>query len=190
VAADQSLARCGGRFLPLRTESDSRVGTLNDFAARSLRATVGWRLASKEQESMLQDSSRRHHRLSTYHLERSHCLTKLRYTCNGSSVVTYCLSSVAAVAMLSSPVTSADAHAAPSGWIYPYQCCSDRDCQPVHHAEISEGPKGYVIGQTGEIVGYKDPRVRNSPDGEFHLCAIPGKTNAKAICLFVPPRSF
>ena len=78
---------------------------------------------------------------------------------------------------------------APTGWAYPYQCCSDRDCQPVHGTEVTEGPDGYVIKGTGEVLPYSDPRLKDSPDGEFHLCAAPGKRSA-AICLFVPPRSF
>jgi hypothetical protein len=87
------------------------------------------------------------------------------------------------------PITSADAHAAPSGWIYPFECCGDRDCRPVHDPEIRESPHGYVIGHTGEIVGYGDRRLRNSPDGEYHLCEIPGQAHPHAVCLFVPQRA-
>lgn len=108
----------------------------------------------------------------------SNCYARLR----GIAITVGILSSAVAL-------SSADAHIAPSGWAYPYQCCSDRDCQPVH-GEISEGPDGYVVKDTGEIIGYQDPRLRYSPDGEFHLCAVPGKSKSNAICLFVPPRSF
>jgi hypothetical protein len=101
-----------------------------------------------------------------------------------------CQGALAGAAILSASIDLAYAHAAPSGWLYPNQCCSNRDCRPLHDADVREGPNGYVIGPTGEIVGYKDPRVKNSPDGEFHLCARPGKSPGKAICLFVPPRSF
>jgi hypothetical protein len=86
--------------------------------------------------------------------------------------------------------TEAYAHSAPSGWFYPYQCCSDRDCQPVHGTAIKEGPEGYVVEKTGEVIGYHDPRLKISPDGDFHLCLPPGSMRARAICLFVPPRSF
>ncbi|MQW58648.1 hypothetical protein GHK59_21870 [Sinorhizobium meliloti] len=103
----------------------------------------------------------------------------------------------AARVLLSFPVTlivyvpaEADAHSAPSGWAYPYQCCSDRDCQPVHGAAVVEGPEGYVVEQTGEVIGYSDPRLKISPDDEFHLCMRPGSIRFRAICLFVPPRSF
>lgn len=81
------------------------------------------------------------------------------------------------------------AHMAPSGWTYPSQCCSDRDCKLVHGRAITEGPDGYVIEGTGEVLSYTDPRLRNSPDGEFHVCKTPG-SKSNAICLFVPPRSF
>ncbi|MBP2238814.1 hypothetical protein J2Z31_005355 [Sinorhizobium kostiense] len=80
-----------------------------------------------------------------------------------------------------------DAHSAPSGWYYPYQCCSDRDCQPVHDTAVVEGPEGYIVEETGEIIGYQDPRVKPSPDGEFHLCL--GTGNFLTRCLFVPPRA-
>lgn len=85
---------------------------------------------------------------------------------------------------------TADAHSAPSGWLYPYQCCSGRDCQPVHGTAVKEGPEGYVVEITGEVIGYHDSRLKISPDGDFHLCMPPGSIRSRAICLFVPPRSF
>ena len=97
--------------------------------------------------------------------------------------------SLSLAAILSGTTFPSSAHMAPTGWAYPYQCCSDRDCQPVHGTEVTEGPDGYVIKGTGEVLPYSDPRLKDSPDGEFHLCAAPGKRSA-AICLFVPPRSF
>ncbi len=87
-------------------------------------------------------------------------------------------------------LVKADAHSAPSGWFYPYECCSDRDCQPVHGTAVRERPEGYLVQKTGEIIGYGDPRLKVSPDGDFHLCLPPGSIRARAICLFVPPRSF
>lgn len=90
---------------------------------------------------------------------------------------------------VSTPFKAA-AHSAPSGWSYPYQCCSDQDCQPVHGAAVKEGPDGYVVEETGEVIGYRDSRLKPSPDGEFHLCLRPGNAHSRAICLFVPPRAF
>lgn len=95
----------------------------------------------------------------------------------------------AALALLLS-AASAKAHSSPSGWAYPYQCCHDRDCRPIEGGQITEGPNGYVIENTGEVVGYMDSRVRNSPDGEYHWCSIEGSNKTSTICLFVPPRSF
>lgn len=82
------------------------------------------------------------------------------------------------------------AHDAPSGWSYPFSCCSNQDCRPVATKAVSEKPQGYVINVTGEVVPYKDTRVRTSPDGEFHWCSVAGEEKSRTLCLFVPPRSF
>lgn len=88
-------------------------------------------------------------------------------------------------------VVPASAHDAPAGWSYPFACCANYDCQEVSSRAISERPEGYVVQTTGEVVGYRDKRVRNSPDGEFHWCAHKSGLDAgKTICLFVPPRGF
>lgn len=93
------------------------------------------------------------------------------------------------IPVLSSPGI-ARAHIAPSGWVYPVQCCSNQDCEPIHDARITEGPQGYVVQDSGEIIGYRDTRVKRSPDGEFHLCRAKRQPLSQTICLFVPPRSF
>ena len=93
-------------------------------------------------------------------------------------------------AWLFSLAYSAFAHDAPSGWSYPYSCCTNHDCRAVPQSAIAERPEGYVIGTTGEVVPYQDTRVRASPDGDFHWCSVAGKDNTRTICLFVPPRSF
>lgn len=85
------------------------------------------------------------------------------------------------------------AHDAPKGWTYPFSCCSDYDCNPVGSAwggRIEERPDGFVIAATGEVIPYSDARVKHSPDGDFHWCAVAGKPDGRTICLFVPPRSF
>jgi hypothetical protein len=94
------------------------------------------------------------------------------------------------------PIFAASAHQAkptaaqPMGWAYPLNCCSNQDCREVTHSAISERPDGYVIGQTGEIIGYADHRLKDSPDGEYHWCTIGGSEKGATICLFVPPSSF
>src|SRR5690606_27026285 len=82
------------------------------------------------------------------------------------------------------------AHQAPSGWAYPYACCSNQDCREVPSTAISERPEGYVINETGEVVDYSDKRVRRSPDGMYHWCSIAGSDRSRTICLFVPPQLF
>ena len=97
---------------------------------------------------------------------------------------------LAAAAMLCLAGTSARAHDAPKGWSYPFACCSGYDCREVSSKAIGEGPKGYVIKGTGEVVSYSDARLKNSPDGEYHWCSEEGADNTRTICLFVPPHSF
>ncbi len=84
----------------------------------------------------------------------------------------------------------AGAHEAPTGWRYPYSCCSGYDCREVSSKVIGEGPEGYVIKGTGEVVSYSDARLKSSPDGEYHWCSVAGADDTRTICLFVPPHSF
>jgi hypothetical protein len=85
----------------------------------------------------------------------------------------------------------ARAHEAPTGWKYPWACCSNRDCQEMGDKAISERPEGYVVNRTGEVVAYADKRVKDSPDGLYHWCAHQAGVDAgQTICLFVPPKGF
>ena len=81
---------------------------------------------------------------------------------------------VAFAATLALPVLAAfpaRAHDAPTGWTYPWSCCSSMDCKEVADKAISERPEGYVVNSTGEVVAYADKRVKDSPDGDYHWCA-------------------
>lgn len=75
-------------------------------------------------------------------------------------------------------------HMAPSGWIYPLECCSNQDCQQSHEVEITPG--GYRV--TGPVknflIQFGDERIRPSPDDHFHPCISPG--GYSLFCLFVP----
>jgi hypothetical protein len=119
--------------------------------------------------------------------------------CSGQSVARFlalratvrALAGLSLFAGVSAFSTPALAHDAPAGWSYPFDCCANYDCQEISSKAISERPEGYVVQTTGEVVGYRDKRVRNSPDGEFHWCAHQSGLDAgKTICLFVPPRGF
>lgn len=96
----------------------------------------------------------------------------------------------AAVAVLGACAAPALAHDAGSGWAYPLSCCSGYDCREVADADIIEGPDGYVVRVTGEVIPMTSRKVRPSPDGVFHWCSVAGRNDGKTICLFVPPRSF
>lgn len=85
-------------------------------------------------------------------------------------------------------MSDADSHEAPTGWKYPYACCSGIDCRPVSKNAISERPNGFVINNTGEVIAPTDTRLRESPDGEYHWCSVAGDEHSRTICLFVPPR--
>lgn len=90
--------------------------------------------------------------------------------------------------------TEANAHdatptaAQPTGWAYPGNCCSGIDCRQVPASAIIEGPNGYTIKATGEVIPMTDPKVKMSPDGEFHWCSQQGRDDGKTICLFTPGR--
>lgn len=97
---------------------------------------------------------------------------------------------VAALACVWLWAIPARAHDAPTGWSYPWQCCSGQDCREVPDDWIQEKQEGYRIVITDEVIPMSDPRIKQSPDGHFHWCSVAGALVGKTICLFVPPRSF
>lgn len=81
--------------------------------------------------------------------------------------------------------------AQPEGWTYPLSCCSTQDCRQAKAGEVKENDSGFRVVSTGEIVGYTDKRVKNSPDGLFHVCQQGGDFDkGRVLCLFAPPRSY
>lgn len=71
---------------------------------------------------------------------------------------------------------------------YETDCCNDRDCAPAAPGDVVEGPNGYEIKSLGITVPYNDEKVRQAPDGQFHICATP--TMKHFLCLYVPGRGF
>lgn len=103
-------------------------------------------------------------------------------------VVTELVLAIALIIVLS---LKALAHDAPSGWTYPYACCSDRDCRQAEQDEVRETKSGYRLTSTGEVVEYQSRRIKDSPDGLFHVCQQAGNFDTgRVLCLFVPPRSY
>lgn len=79
----------------------------------------------------------------------------------------------------------------PLGWQYPISCCSLTDCRPAKHDEVRETSEGYRLTSTGEVVGYLDKRVKQSPSGDFHVCQQGGDfDHGRVLCLFAPGRNF
>lgn len=102
-------------------------------------------------------------------------------------------------------LTAAMAHEAPAGWEYDLKCCSNRDCARVEPSAVSEDARGVTVtlkagahpmldGDFTGFVPWGDPRLKDSPDGEFHACIGPElrdgpRTTARGLlCVYLPPR--
>lgn len=108
---------------------------------------------------------------------------------SGRSLVQAALAMFAAIAACTNSIP-VRAHDAPSGWSYPYSCCSGLDCRPVTASAIRAGADGYLIRSSGEVVVFSDSRIKESPDGDYHWCSNGGRDDGRTICLFVPPQLF
>ena len=82
----------------------------------------------------------------------------------------------------------AQAHDAPTGWTYSPSCCGGADCEPVPDAlAVRATDAGWFIPETGETIGYTDPRLRDSPDGLFHRCRMWSSSHESPTrCLYRP----
>ena len=92
--------------------------------------------------------------------------------------------------LFSAPALAHDAphsFARPNGWSYPFACCSGVDCRPVDASAVLDTDGGYSV-PSGETIGSRDSRVKDSPDGLYHWCTVGGDPHGRTICLFVPPR--
>jgi hypothetical protein len=99
------------------------------------------------------------------------------------------------IALLVLP-SSVSSHEAPSGWSYPIQCCSNRDCTKIDASEVRATAQGYEVtlkpgmhdfitektGARSYVIPYS--RARQSPDGEFHICI---RMDLQLLCFFAPP---
>ncbi len=87
-------------------------------------------------------------------------------------------------------IKEAGAHQAPSGWKYPMECChseTQRDCYPVPLKYIHETEEGYRVelppgvhpnlpNGGSHLYGWDavydgKPKIRDSGDNEWHVCA-------------------
>lgn len=83
--------------------------------------------------------------------------------------------------------TPAAAHQAPTGWVYPWQCCAGQDCRHAEPGEIVEQGGGFFVPNTGELIPYGSDRIRPSRDNDTHICQRPGSDKRLFTpCIFLP----
>ena len=104
--------------------------------------------------------------------------------------------------------SEARAHKAPSGWDYSAECCSNQDCSQLPKSAVQITPTGYVVTVTPEMnnqikatrtynIAYTATGLRESRDGEYHICLRPEYANnageifgGGVICFYIPPMGF
>ena len=104
--------------------------------------------------------------------------------------------------------TAAATVAMPLGWNYPASCCSGTDCAEIKADRVEETPEGYrvtlrpedhimVAKETVFMIKYNDPKIKDSPDGVFHIClsrqqVLPGDVvhGGTLYCFFIPPKGY
>ena len=102
----------------------------------------------------------------------------------------------------------AKAHKAPSGWNYAADCCSNQDCAPLPRSAVQITQSGYLVTVTPEMnkqikatrtytIAYTATGLRESPDGEYHICLRPEYANnageifgGGVICFYIPPMGY
>jgi hypothetical protein len=69
-------------------------------------------------------------------------------------------------------------------------CCNDRDCKPATYGvDVIVTPEGYSVPATGEVIPFRDSRVRPAPNADpnrFHLCILPNLKPLRVRCILVP----
>lgn len=86
-------------------------------------------------------------------------------------------------------IAAANAHQAASGFQYPKECCSGRDCREALEDEVKLTREGAVVVPTGEVFRYE--HLRYSPDGKIHRClGDPKNIKSRTLCLFISPGGF
>ena len=85
------------------------------------------------------------------------------------------------VALLIIAVAPALAHDTGKGWAYPWECCSDKDCEEISETRAKPVQGGYLIDGKHHV---PQSQVRHSPDGRYHAC-FPQPDVLK--CFWAPP---
>lgn len=72
---------------------------------------------------------------------------------------------------------------------YDGDCCSDRDCRPIPATEVREMAWDRVL----DLISGQELRgaqVRQSQDGEWHICNVAGNRKARPLCVYRPVPAF
>ncbi|HEV7257796.1 MAG TPA: hypothetical protein VGN82_08440 [Bosea sp. (in: a-proteobacteria)] len=106
------------------------------------------------------------------------------------------LASIALALVLTAEATETCPHEAPSGWDYPFECCSGADCAQLDPKAVKANASGFIVtvvpGQ--HPIWSRDRRhplvleiayrkARLSPDGKWHLCI---NDAGDLLCFFAP----
>lgn len=106
------------------------------------------------------------------------------------------LASITIATLLAAGASETRAHRAPSGWDYPFECCSEADCARIDAAAVRETPSGFVVTiapgrhpmwpterRQPAVLDIPYGKARLSPDGFFHLCM---NDAGELLCFYSP----
>jgi len=106
------------------------------------------------------------------------------------------LATITIAIMLAAGTTHTRAHQAPTGWDYPFECCSEADCAPIDASAVREIRTGFVVTiapgrhpmwpterREPLVLEIPHQNTRQSPDGFWHLCI---NDAGELLCFFAP----
>lgn len=106
------------------------------------------------------------------------------------------LAAISLAMMLAAGATETRSHPAPSGWEYPFECCSGADCAQIDASAVQENKPGFIVTiapgrhpmwpterRKPLVLEVPYQKVRLSPDGLWHLCI---NDAGELLCFFSP----
>lgn len=105
----------------------------------------------------------------------------------GRAIIIF-LAAILAFVLLIAAVHYATLPASAHSW-YDGACCSDRDCRPIPASEVRELAWDRVL----DLISGQELRgaqVRQSKDGEWHICNRGGDRKARPLCVYRPVPAF
>ena len=109
----------------------------------------------------------------------------LRSNSNGNETMR-CLLTMFLISLLLT--STAMGHKAPSGWLYPTDCCAGEDCRPISCSTVIDRPDGSV-NWTG--IHFNKEQVKMSGDASCHVCVSYTQVNGTPVrnphCIYLSP---